>query len=265
MFLDARAFDLKIQGGGTAVSVVIQSVNRSFQKGEQVTQALRNVNLTINKGEFITVIGPSGCGKSTLLKMIAGLDMDYEGRIEINGKYIAGPSIKQGMIFQEHRLFPWLNVEQNIAADLSLKDSNVRRRVDELIDIVRLKGFEKAYPRELSGGMSQRVAIARALLRNPEVLLLDEPFGALDAFTRTHLQDVLLDIWKKEKTTMIFVTHDLDESIYLGTKIVIMSARPGEISRVVPVEISHPRKKTELPFQRLRQQVLKEFEEAGEH
>ncbi|MFS0618612.1 ABC transporter ATP-binding protein [Priestia megaterium] len=247
------------------MSVVIQSVNRSFQKGEQVTQALRNVNLTINKGEFITVIGPSGCGKSTLLKMIAGLDMDYEGRIEINGKYIAGPSIKQGMIFQEHRLFPWLNVEQNIAADLSLKDSNVRRRVDELIDIVRLKGFEKAYPRELSGGMSQRVAIARALLRNPEVLLLDEPFGALDAFTRTHLQDVLLDIWKNEKTTMIFVTHDLDESIYLGTKIVIMSARPGEISRVVPVEISHPRKKTELPFQQLRQQVLKEFEEAGEH
>ena len=265
MFLDERAFDLKIQGGGTAVSVVIQSVNRTFQKGEQVTQALRNVNLTINKGEFITVIGPSGCGKSTLLKMIAGLDMDYEGRIEINGKHIAGPSIKQGMIFQEHRLFPWLNVEQNIAADLSLKDSNVRHRVDELIDIVRLKGFEKAYPRELSGGMSQRVAIARALLRNPEVLLLDEPFGALDAFTRTHLQDVLLDIWKKEKTTMIFVTHDLDESICLGTKIVIMSARPGEISRVVPVEISHPRKKTELPFQQLRQQVLKEFEEAGEH
>lgn len=264
MFLGKIAFDLKIQGG-IAVSVVIQSVNRSFQKGEQVTQALRNVNLTINKGEFITVIGPSGCGKSTLLKMIAGLDMDYEGRIEINGKYIAGPSIKQGMIFQEHRLFPWLNVEQNIAADLSLKDSNVRRRVDELIDIVRLKGFEKAYPRELSGGMSQRVAIARALLRNPEVLLLDEPFGALDAFTRTHLQDVLLDIWKNEKTTMIFVTHDLDESIYLGTKIVIMSARPGEISRVVPVEISHPRKKTELPFQQLRQQVLKEFEEAGEH
>ncbi|MBK0007710.1 MULTISPECIES: ABC transporter ATP-binding protein [Priestia] len=265
MFLGEIAFDLKIQGGGIAVSVMIQSVNRSFQKGEQVTQALRNVNLTINKGEFITVIGPSGCGKSTLLKMIAGLDIDYEGRIEINGKHIAGPSIKQGMIFQEHRLFPWLNVEQNIAADLSLKDSNVRRRVDELIDIVRLKGFEKAYPRELSGGMSQRVAIARALLRNPEVLLLDEPFGALDAFTRTHLQDVLLDIWKKEKTTMIFVTHDLDESIYLGTKIVIMSARPGEISRVVPVEISHPRKKTELPFQQLRQQVLKEFEEAGEH
>lgn len=152
MFLGEIAFDLKIQGGGIAVSVVIQSVNRSFQKGEQVTQALRNVNLTINKGEFITIIGPSGCGKSTLLKMIAGLDIDYEGRIEINGKHIAGPSIKQGMIFQEHRLFPWLNVEQNIAADLSLKDSNVRRRVDELIDIVRLKGFEKAYPRELSGG-----------------------------------------------------------------------------------------------------------------
>ncbi|MDR4230203.1 ABC transporter ATP-binding protein [Priestia megaterium] len=265
MFLGEIAFDLKIQEGGIAVSVMIQSVNRSFQKGEQVTQALRNVNLTINKGEFITIIGPSGCGKSTLLKMIAGLDIDYEGRIEIKGKHIAGPSIKQGMIFQEHRLFPWLNVEQNIAADLSLKDSNVRRRVDELIDVVRLKGFEKAYPRELSGGMSQRVAIARALLRNPEVLLLDEPFGALDAFTRTHLQDVLLDIWKKEKTTMIFVTHDLDESIYLGTKIVIMSARPGKISRGVPVEISHPRKKTELPFQQLRQQVLKEFEEAGEH
>lgn len=246
------------------MSVSIESLNRSFFKSQQEIQALKNVNLQIKKGEFITIIGPSGCGKSTLLKIIAGLDLHFEGRVKIGQEELKGPGIKQGFIFQEHRLFPWLTVEKNIAADLPLKNPEVRRKVDELIEIVRLKGFEKAYPRELSGGMSQRVAIARALLRDPEVLLLDEPFGALDAFTRTHLQDVLLDIWKRKGTTMILVTHDLDESIYLANRVVIMSPRPGRVSKTITVDLPHPRKKANHSFQELRQQVLREFETVDE-
>src|SRR3954467_1245962 len=202
----------------------INQVSKTFINENERVHVLDNIDLSVKEGEFLTIIGPSGCGKSTLLKLIAGLDLNFEGDILVGDQEVNGPSKDRGFIFQEHRLFPWLNVEKNIAGNLSLKDPDIRSKVDLLISLVKLKGFEKAYPRELSGGMSQRVAIARALLRNPEVLLLDEPFGALDAFTRTHLQDVLLDIWKKEKTTMIFVTHDLDESICLGTKIVIMSA-----------------------------------------
>ncbi|WP_078412494.1 ABC transporter ATP-binding protein [Priestia abyssalis] len=246
------------------MSVSIESLNRSFFKSQQEIQALKNVNLQIKQGEFITVIGPSGCGKSTLLKIIAGLDLHFEGKVKIGQEELKGPGIKQGFIFQEHRLFPWLTAEKNIAADLSLKKPEVRKKVDELIEIVRLKGFEKAYPRELSGGMSQRVAIARALLRDPEVLLLDEPFGALDAFTRTHLQDVLLDIWQKKGTTMILVTHDLDESIYLANRVVIMSPRPGRVSKTITVDLPYPRKKANRSFQELRQQVLREFETVDE-
>ncbi|HBI99894.1 MAG TPA: sulfonate ABC transporter ATP-binding protein, partial [Lysinibacillus sp.] len=149
---------------------------------------------------------------------------------------IDGPSIEKGFIFQEPRLFPWLTVEHNIAANLSLKNPQVRKKVDELIELVRLKGFEKSYPRELSGGMAQRVSIARALLRNPDVLLLDEPFGALDAFTRSHLQEVLLDIWQSNKTTMLFVTHDLDEAVFLGERVVIMNPRPGHIRNILPID-----------------------------
>lgn len=222
------------------------------------------MNLKIDKGEFVTIIGPSGCGKSTLLKIIAGLDLQFKGRVSIEEQVLTGPSIKQGFIFQEHRLFPWLTVEKNIAADLSLRDPNVQKKVSELIEIVRLKGFEKAYPRELSGGMLQRAAIARALLRDPDVLLLDEPFGALDAFTRTHLQDVLLDIWKKKGTTMILVTHDIDESVYLANRVVIMSPRPGKVSKVIPVNLPFPRKKASVSFQQVRQLVLAEFEKTEE-
>ena len=246
------------------MSVSITSLHKTFIKLQTQNEVLKNINLQVKPGEFITIIGPSGCGKSTLLKLIAGLDREYEGIITLNHEEITEPSIKQGFIFQEHRLFPWLTVEQNIAADLSLKDSQVRKRVDELIEIVRLKGFEKAYPKELSGGMSQRVAIARALLRDPEVLLLDEPFGALDAFTRTHLQEVLLEIWEQKKTTMIFVTHDIDESIYLADRVVIMSARPGKISAIIPIELSHPRKRASRPFQEYRQKVLHSFEKVEE-
>lgn len=203
------------------MSVQVQIEEKAFQHDIDKKVVLDDIHLNIQKGNFLTIIGPSDCGKSTLLKIIAGLDTEYSGVVLINEKPVVKPAIAQGFIFQEHRLFPWMTVEQNIAADLSLKDPEVRRKVDEIIEIVRLKGFEKAYPSEISGGMSQRVAIARALIRDPEVLLLDEPFGALDAFTRQHLQDVLIDIWQKKKITMVLVTHDIDESIYLGTEIAV--------------------------------------------
>lgn len=224
------------------------------------TVVLNDIHLDIQKGEFLTMIGPSGCGKSTLLKILAGLDTQYIGHVAINGREVTKPGISQGFIFQEHRLFPWLTVEQNIAADLNLRNSDIKREVQELIEIVRLTGKEKFYPSELSGGMSQRVAIARALLREPEVLLLDEPFGALDAFTRQHLQDVLIDIWKTKKISMILVTHDIDESIYLGTQLAILQANPGRLKKWLPIKLSFPRNRTNTSFQYLRKKVLEEFE-----
>ncbi len=249
--------------GGEEVTVSIHEVSKYFSKQTGTVQVLENINFQLEKGDFVTVIGPSGCGKSTLLKIIAGLDSDFEGEIIIDGERITKPSKKQGFIFQEHRLFPWLTVEENIAADLSLKDKHVKDKVKEWVEIVRLDGFEKSYPKEISGGMSQRVAIARALLRDPNVLLLDEPFGALDAFTRSHLQEVLLNIWEQKKTTMIFVTHDIDEAIYLSNRIVIMSAKPGKIHKVIENNLSYPRSKTSESFQEIRKKVLQQFEHGG--
>lgn len=242
------------------MEISIHIKNKSFTKGQRIVKILDDIHLNIDNGEFVTVIGPSGCGKSTLLKIIAGLDPDYEGSIQIGKRTISRPSIEQGFVFQEHRLFPWLTVEENIACNLSLKKADVRKKVGQLIDIVRLRGFEKAYPKELSGGMSQRVAIARALLRRPGVLLLDEPFGALDAFTRRHLQEVLLQIWLETKTTMILVTHDLDESVYLGNRVVVMGTHPGSVQRLIPIALPFPRQRTHPLFQQIRQNVLQEFE-----
>ncbi|WP_301169591.1 ABC transporter ATP-binding protein [Brevibacillus nitrificans] len=242
----------------------IHQLDKTFETPKGATQALKDIRLSAKEGEFITIIGPSGCGKSTLLKIIAGLDTEHTGNVLLADQQVTGPGIDKGFIFQESRLFPWLTVEKNIAANLSLKDPAVRQRVDELIRLVRLEGFEKAYPRELSGGMAQRVAIARALLRKPRVLLLDEPFGALDAFTRSHLQSVLLDIWQENKTTMIFVTHDIDEAIFLANRVVIMNARPGSIKRIIPIDLPFPRKKASRSFQELRHLVLNEFEKVDE-
>ncbi|NBD23659.1 ABC transporter ATP-binding protein [Paenibacillus glycinis] len=244
---------------GNGVLLDIRNLNKTFQTNKGGVEAIRSLNLRIREGEFITVIGPSGCGKSTLLKIVAGLDVAYEGSVELEGNRIVAAGIDKGFIFQEPRLFPWLSVEKNIAADLSLRDPAIRRRVDELIELVRLQGFEKAYPRELSGGMAQRVAIARALLRSPKILLLDEPFGALDAFTRSHMQEVLLDIWQQNRTTMIFVTHDIDEAVYLANRIVILKPRPGEISGILANDLPYPRKQASASFQELRLAVLSEF------
>ncbi|MGM9928166.1 MAG: ABC transporter ATP-binding protein [Bacillus sp. (in: firmicutes)] len=242
----------------------ITDVQKVFSSSKGQTQALKDINLSINNGEFITIIGPSGCGKSTLLRIIAGLDVEHEGSVKIDGEEVIGPSIDKGFIFQEPRLFPWYTVEKNIAADFSLSDPEVRKNVDRLLELVKLSEFAKSYPKELSGGMAQRVSIARALLRNPKVLLLDEPFGALDAFTRSHMQEVLLDIWKENKTTMLFVTHDVDEAVYLGTKVIIMKARPGSVQKVISVDTQHPRKKASKAFQDYRHTIMNEFEKVDE-
>lgn len=244
--------------------VEIKGVSKTFRGGHADTHVLDRVDLTVREGDFTTLIGPSGCGKSTLLKIVAGLDSDYEGEVLLEGEAVRGPSQEKGVIFQEHRLFPWLTAEQNIAADLSLRNADVRRRTDELIALVKLGGFEKAYPRQLSGGMSQRVAIARALLRQPKALLLDEPFGALDAFTRAHLQEALLDIWQTRKTSMLLVTHDIDEAVFLSTRVVVMDTKPGRIKASVPIDLPYPRSRSSRSFTELRTAVLGHLEHRQE-
>lgn len=214
----------------------IEGLFKTFKVDKEEIPILNNINLEIKKGEFITIVGHSGCGKSTLLKIIAGL-VDYQtGIVEYDDKTIKEPGTDRGMVFQEHRLLPWLTIKENVGFGLyNLSKSEREALVKKHIELVKLSGFEKVYPSQLSGGMAQRAAIARGLSSNPDVLLLDEPFGALDALTRIQMQKEILNIWKEEKTTMILVTHDIDEAIYLGQKVVVMSARPGEIKEIINV------------------------------
>ena len=211
---------------------------------------------------YACVAGSSGCGKSTLLRLIVGLEDEYQGQVLLDGERIVGTSLRRGIVFQEHRLFPWLTVEGNIHLGLlnvDLTPGQKRLAVREHIALVGLEGFEKAYPHQLSGGMAQRVAIARALVSKPEILLLDEPFGALDALTRAYLQQELHRIWQAEGITMILVTHDVEEAVYLGDKVVVMEPRPGRIRRIVPVDLAHPRERGDSSFASVKQRVLEEF------
>lgn len=241
--------------------VQIHNLNKSFHMKEGQLEVLKDINIDIKKGEYICILGTSGCGKSTMLRMLAGLDKEYEGSILVDGEEIKGPSSDVGMIFQESRLFPWLKVEDNIAFGISKKipAKEKKDRVHELLKLVGLEGFEKSYPHQLSGGMQQRVSIARSLIENPKVLLLDEPFGALDALTRMHMQKESLRIWEEEKTTMILVTHDIDEAIYLGDRIVILSSRPGELREIIDVNLPRPRVRTGTEFAELRNYIFNGF------
>ncbi len=227
-----------------AVKVKIDQVKRVFNvRGNEVI-ALNGVDLDIMENEFVCVVGPSGCGKSTLLNMIAGLDKPSSGAIYMDGKEVDGPSPDRGVVFQQYALFPWLTVEKNVAFGLKLRgfdQETIERETKKYLEMVELTAFAKSYPKELSGGMKQRVAIARAYAVNPQVLLMDEPFGALDAQTRTQLQTELLKTWEKEQKTCFFITHDVEEAIILAQKVVIMSARPGRIKEVVEINIPHPR------------------------
>jgi len=241
----------------------IGNLSKQYEvKGESLP-VLENITLTVNPGEFVSIVGSSGCGKSTLLRLIVGLEEDYQGEVLLDGQRVVGTSLDRGIVFQEHRLFPWLTVEQNIALGLlnarRLSEAEKAASVREHIHLVGLKGFETAYPHQLSGGMSQRVAIARALVNRPEVLLLDEPFGALDAMTRAHLQQELHRIWQAEGITMILVTHDVEEAVYLGDKVIVMEPRPGRIRRIVPVDLAHPRDRVGIAFSRVKEDVLQEF------
>lgn len=238
----------------------IQNVEKIFQIGEEYLQALDNVSLNINKNEFISIVGHSGCGKSTLIRMIAGLETPTNGKIMLNEDEITKPSIDVGMVFQEARLFPWLSVLKNIEFGITeekISSKEKKERAKKMIDLVGLTGFEKAIPKQLSGGMQQRVNIARSLVNTPKILLLDEPFSALDAFTRMTMQNELYKIWQKEKNTMILVTHDIDEAIFLSTKIVIMSERPGKIKEVISVNLSDHQDRTSGEFQEIRLKILK--------
>jgi len=221
---------------------------------------LRDISLTINPGEFDCIVGGSGCGKTTLLRILAGLETNYTGFVHLDGRRITGPDLNRGIVFQEHRLLPWLTVQENVAFGLSrLSPGERTAKARHYLDLVGLGCFEHAYPHQLSGGMSQRVAIARALAGCPEVLLLDEPFASLDALTRIRMQEELLRIWQAERTTVVLVTHDIEEAVYLADRVLVMSSQPGTIRNVVPIDLPPPRERTDQQFSRIRKAVLDAF------
>lgn len=246
-----------------AATLEINRLSKQFYGGSDASlHVLENINLSVKPGEFVSIVGASGCGKSTLLRLVIGLDVDYQGDILLDGKRITGTSLDRGIVFQEHRLLPWLTVEQNIGLGLLNASGSARQKrlaIEEHIALVQLQGFEKALPYQLSGGMAQRVAIARALVNRPEVLLLDEPFGALDALTRAHLQQELQRIWEREGITMILVTHDVEEAVFLGDRVVVMQPRPGRIRRIVEVDLPRSRDRGSAEFAAIRHTVLGEF------
>jgi len=221
---------------------------------------LRDVNLDVREGEFVCILGPSGCGKSTLLNIVAGFVAPSRGEVTIDGVRVAGPDPRRIFVFQERGVFPWLNVEQNIGFGLfRLTDGEKRQRIAHYVQLVGLQGFEKSYPRELSGGMKQRLEVARALAVNPDVLYLDEPFGALDSITRLQMRRGLLRIWDAEKKTILFVTHDIEESVQLADRVVVMSQRPAHIRREIIIDIPHPRDISSPRYIDLRDQLFAEI------
>jgi ABC-type nitrate/sulfonate/bicarbonate transport system ATPase subunit len=232
--------------------------------GQPIT-VLNNVNATIKGGEFVSLIGPSGCGKSTFLRAVAALGLPDEGTLTLDGAPITKPGYDRGLVFQDPTLFPWLTVYENIAFGLKTRKIYHEKKSDitHFIKLVGLEGFEKSYPHQLSGGMAQRAALARALVNHPKVLLLDEPFGALDAFTRMNMQDELINIWKERGTTTIMVTHNVDEAIYLADRIFVMTSRPAKIESVIEVQIGRPRARDLPDFLSLRAKILKILDFAG--
>ena len=238
----------------------IQNVNKSFTVDGQKVDVLKDINLEVQEGEFIAIVGHSGCGKSTLLKIIAGLEKNDTGIVTADGKEVDGPGMDRGMIFQEHRLFPWMSIEKNV--QLGLKGLSKEEKIklsNQYLELVKLSEFKKAYPSQLSGGMSQRAAIARSLVSQPEVLLLDEPFGALDALTKIELQEELLKIRERFHNTMLMVTHDIEEAVYLADRIVVMSARPGRIKDVIKVELGTYRDRGGSDFAHYKKKIFDYF------
>jgi sulfonate transport system ATP-binding protein len=235
----------------------VRAVSKSYRIENEPLPVLKNVTFDVGAGEFVSIVGASGCGKSTLLRLIIGLDTDYDGDIALGSHRIEGPGAERGLVFQEHRLFPWLTVRDNVALGLeNLDPVEADARIGENIALVGLSGFENAYPHQLSGGMAQRAAIARALVTRPDILLLDEPLGALDSLTRTYLQNELMQIWQRERITMIMVTHDVEEAAYLSDRIIVMEPRPGRIKSIVPVNLERPRHRASPDFANIKEQVF---------
>src|SRR5437016_9298825 len=244
-----------------ASSLRVREVSKSFPAPDDPftrRQALSDISLSIAAGELVSLIGPSGCGKSTLLRLIAGLDFADSGDLFIGSQPISEPGAERGLVFQDPNLFPWLTVRRNIEAGLVARRvlREKRHEVDEFLRLVGLESFGNAYPHHLSGGMAQRAALARALINHPKVLLLDEPLGALDAFTRMRMQDEVLRLWQGRGTTMLLVTHDIDEAIYMSDRIIILSPRPGRIERTIEIDLDRPRQRNSSEFLRLRSEIL---------
>ncbi|WP_199616685.1 ABC transporter ATP-binding protein [Paenibacillus alkalitolerans] len=238
----------------------IVDVSKHYLTGaDSQVQALQLINATVEQGEFVCLLGPSGCGKSTLLRLIAGIEQADAGRILCGGKPVTRPDPDRGFVFQDFGLFPWRTVRQNIAFGLEMKGISRKERkeiTDYYLRLMELSQAADLYPEQISGGMKQRVAIARSLCLKPEVLLMDEPFGALDALTRLKMQEELMKIWQLEKITVVFVTHDIEEALYLSDRIIIMTVRPGRIKEVVPVPISRPRSRTGEQYLHIRAQIF---------
>lgn len=245
----------------TSPFIAINDVQKSFTVNNKSMLVLEKTDLSINENEIVAILGPSGCGKSTLLRMIAGLETIDDGEIVVNDKKVTGPSIDRGMAFQDSRLYPWLTIEDNIGFGLpkNVRKDEARKLVDEHLKLVKLEQFATAYPHQLSGGMKQRASIARALINKPSVLLLDEPFGALDAITKIHMQEEVIQIWAKEKMTMVLVTHDITEAIYMADRVVILSGRPGHVSEIVDVNLPHPRQRNSFKFVELQEKIFSQF------
>lgn len=242
--------------------VEVRSVSKVFDVDGKSMEVLRDISMSVDEGEFVCFIGPSGCGKTTLLRIIAGLEFPSSGSVLLDGAPIRGPGPERGMVFQEYSLFPWRTVLDNVAFGPEIRGVPKEERyrlAREYLKMVGLERFESRYPHELSGGMKQRVAIARALVNNPKALLMDEPFGALDAQTRNVMQSELLRIWEQERKTIIFVTHSVDEAIYLGDRIIVFSARPGRVKEIIEIDLPRPRKRTSLEVNTIRDKILQDL------
>jgi len=236
--------EIGIEAKMASTNIIAQNITKIYKTKKKQTIAMENCNMNILENEFVCIVGVSGCGKSTLLRMIAGLDFPTSGEIIVNDEKVTGPGVDRGMVFQGYTLFPWLTVEKNLQYGLKLKKITKERRqeiVEKYLDIIGLKNFRSAYPNQLSGGMKQRVAIARALANKPSFLLMDEPFGALDPITKARLQLFIRDIWKELRTTIVFVTHDIQEAVFLASKVYVMSARPGKVKAEIPIYLPHKR------------------------
>ncbi len=245
------------------MTLIIENLVKKFPKEDTELTAIENFNLVVKNEEFVCILGPSGCGKTTILRIIAGLEQKTSGSIRLDEREITGPGQDRGMVFQEFALFPWRTVQKNVEFGLEIKKvpSEERKRIaNEFITLVGLKGFENSYPYQLSGGMKQRVGIARALANDPEVLLMDEPFGALDAQTRNLMQKELLRIRQQTKKTIVFITHSVDEACFLADRVVVMTARPGAVKEIFVIDAPQPRDRASIEFANLRKRILAELE-----